>query len=107
MIHEGPEDAFTAVNAVQTKGITQRKPKKEESPMRKIKKSVERHERTAKKGFTSGNNPHDLVRCAQKEKYVWYATYDEEMQAEQFMEVLSSCNDKSAPIVFFSSIIIK
>jgi len=69
------------------------------SPRDKKRKTKKWHERTAKKCFSSENNPHDLVRCTQKEKYVWYATYDEEMYAERFIEVLSTCNDKSAPIV--------
>lgn len=91
-----------AVSAVQMQGRRKsfnEKRRTEESPMANSKKSESRHERTAKKKFNSGNNPHDLVRCAQKEKYVWYATYDEEMQAERFTEVLNYCNDKCPPIV--------
>lgn len=56
-------------------------------------------ERTDKKEFRSGNNPHDLIRCIQKDKYVWYATYDEDMSSEKFKETLNFCNDKSSPIV--------
>ena len=55
--------------------------------------------RTDKKKFSSENNPHDLIRCAQKEKYVWYAAYDEEMLFEKFTELLNLCKDKTLPIV--------
>jgi len=101
LVHEGPYDTDRVMTAVQIQGINKNKPFKAESPLAQPKKVTDRHDSTAKKRFSSGNNPHDLIRCAQKEKFVWYATYDEEMHAEKFMETLNSCNDKSCPIVFF------
>ena len=59
------------------------------------------YEQTAKKHFASENNPRELIRCTQKEKYVWYATYDETMSVNKFLDLLKSCRDKVAPIVFF------
>ena len=76
-------------------------PSHEHSPVPNSNKS--RHEHTAKRKFNPESNPHDLVRCAQKEKYVWYATYDEEMQIENFKHLLKFCNDQSAPIVIFNT----
>lgn len=59
-------------------------------------------ESTPKKKFNPESNPHDLVRCAQKEKYVWYAVCDEEMQTDVFVRSLQSCIDPSPPIVLGS-----
>ena len=70
------------------------------SPEPKHNKNIEKNQSTDKKRFKSGNNPHDLVRCVQKEKYVWYGTYDEEMKAEYFKRTLNLCADKSPPIVY-------
>ena len=39
------------------------------SPMLSSRSENER-DSTPKRNFNSGNNPHDLIRCAQKEKYV-------------------------------------
>lgn len=75
-------------------------PQHERSPA--ANSSGRRHERTVKKRFSPGSNPHDLIRCAQKEKCVWYAAYDEEMLAGCFAQLLKLCNDQTAPIVLFS-----
>lgn len=56
-------------------------------------------EGTEKKKFLSENNPHELIRCTQKDKYIWYASYDEEMLSEKFSETINMCSDKSLPIV--------
>lgn len=102
VVHDGPYAADLAVSQIKGHGTMQLHTKEREirSPKEVRKHNEGRHDRTAKKCFNSGNNPHDLVRCTQKEKYVWYATYDEEMQSERFMEVLATCNDKGAPIVY-------
>ncbi len=103
IIRDGPYETDLAVSVVQA-GTT-RNPRIQpaevvcSSPKTRQQPAHKWHERTAKKGFTSENNPHDLVRCAQKEKYVWYAAYDDEMFSERFMETLAACTDKGAPIV--------
>lgn len=71
----------------------------ENTPVSSKKKRKAITARTDKKKFNSENNPHDLIRCAQKEKYVWYATYDEEMALKKFTEILNFCKDKAPPIV--------
>jgi len=65
-------------------------------------KSETENDMTPKKKFNSESNPHDLVRCAQKEKYIWYAVCDETMQLNQFIQNLSSCVDSSPPIVLYT-----
>ena len=90
---------FKSRNHVQGKSLMI--PMRDQSPLSNINKLSGRRERTAKKKFNSENNPHDLIRCAQKEKYVWYSTYDEEMQISKFKEIIKMCNDQSDPIVIF------
>lgn len=69
------------------------------SPKEQHRVTKQWHEQTAKKHFSSESNPHELVRCSQKDKYVWYATYDEEMCMNKFLDIIHSCKDKGAPLV--------
>ena len=77
------------------------------SPFTFTKKSKATIGKTDKKKFKSESNPHDLIRCIQKDKYVWYSTYDEDMSNKKFTEVLNHCSDKSSPIVIFLNTIRK
>ena len=69
------------------------------SPERIRKSSNKLHEHTEKKKFKSESNPHELIRCTQKDKYIWYAAYDEEMLEEKFLALLHCCTDKTEPLV--------
>ncbi len=66
------------------------------------RKEKKTHEDTDKKEFKSVANPHDLIRDAQKHKYIWYAAYGEELLPSKFRETLQACSDNSAPIVPWS-----
>ena len=88
---------MTAMNSLIRTLHKIKKPEPKPEPEKAVKEK-EREIKT-KRNDNAGNNPHDLIRCAQKEKYVWYATYDKEMQAKEFNKLLKSCTDRSGPIV--------